>query len=73
MQRLAITTSGLYSLSVSKIRGINLPLPPLAEQHRIITKVDRLMALCDRLDEQIEAAKTKHTELLNSLMAKVGN
>ncbi|ECG6611687.1 TPA: restriction endonuclease subunit S, partial [Salmonella enterica subsp. enterica serovar Virchow] len=32
MQRLAVTTSGLYNLSVGKIRGIKIPLPPLNQQ-----------------------------------------
>ena len=71
MKRLAITTSGLYSLSVGKIREILIPLPPLAEQHRIVAKIERLMEFCDRLEESIEAAKTKQTELLNALMSQV--
>jgi len=50
MKQLAITTSGLYSLSVGKIRGIDVPLPPLAEQKRIVARVDQLMALIDDLE-----------------------
>ncbi|NJM74873.1 MAG: hypothetical protein HC852_02775 [Acaryochloridaceae cyanobacterium RU_4_10] len=34
-------------------------------------KNDRLMALCDRLEQQIDAATDKRTELLNALMAQV--
>jgi type I restriction enzyme, S subunit len=71
MKRLAVTTSGLYNLSVSKIRGINIPLPPLAEQRRIIVKVDQLMDLCNYLDQQIDAATSKRTGLLNALIAQV--
>jgi type I restriction enzyme, S subunit len=38
------------SVSVKQIEGLAIPLPPLAEQHRIVAKVDELMVLCDRLE-----------------------
>jgi len=53
------------------LRGCPIPIPPLAEQHRIVAKIDRLMTLCDELDKQIDAAESKQTNLLNSLMARV--
>jgi type I restriction enzyme S subunit len=37
-------------LSAKQVNGIEIPLPPLAEQHRIVAKVDELMGLCDRLE-----------------------
>jgi type I restriction enzyme S subunit len=59
------------NLNVGKIKETLIPLPPLAEQHRIVAKIDQLMTLCDELEKQIDAAESKQTNLLNSLMAKV--
>jgi type I restriction enzyme, S subunit len=59
------------NLSMGNISIFNIPLPPLAEQGRIVAEIDRLMALCDRLEESIEAAKGKRTDLLNALMSQV--
>ena len=41
---------GINNLGSTNLQSIVLPLPPLAEQHRIVAKVDRLMALCDELE-----------------------
>jgi len=68
MQRLAITSSGLYSLSVGKIRQIEVPLPPLAEQHRIVARVDELMALCDQLEAQLTTAEADSRRLLEAVL-----
>ena len=68
MKRLAITTSGLFNLSVSKIRGIVIPLPPLAEQHRIVAKVDELMALCDRLKADLAESRVRQARLSATLI-----
>ncbi|MCZ8203727.1 restriction endonuclease subunit S [Gemmatimonas sp.] len=49
-------------LTARMAQGQLLPLPPLAEQHRIVAKVDELMALCDRLEaarKEREAARDR--------------
>lgn len=68
MKRLAVTSSGLYNLSVGKIRSIPVPLPPLHEQIRIVQKVDELMALCDKLKERLNQANATRSQLAESVV-----
>ncbi|ACE85359.1 restriction endonuclease subunit S [Cellvibrio japonicus] len=56
------------NLNVGKIKETLVPLPPLSEQNRIVTKIDELMVFCDTLDQQINIATSKQSELLNALM-----
>jgi type I restriction enzyme S subunit len=53
------------TLNRDSISNILFPLPPLAEQHRIVAKVDELMALCDRL----EAARAEREATRDKLTA----
>jgi type I restriction enzyme S subunit len=55
-------------ISGSKIYPIVVGLPPLAEQHRIVAKVDALMALCDQLEASLTTTATTRSKLLNALL-----
>jgi type I restriction enzyme S subunit len=52
------------------LKEIRFPLPPLAQQHRIIAKVDELMALCDRLEASLTTAANTRCRLLEALLAE---
>jgi hypothetical protein len=41
---------------------------PLAEQQRIVAKVDELMAICDRLEEQLTTVRAESSRLLESVL-----
>ncbi|WP_088210553.1 restriction endonuclease subunit S [Shewanella sp. Shew256] len=45
-----------------------IPIPPTEEQHRIVAKVDELMALCDQLELQTDASIEAHQQLVTVLL-----
>ena len=45
-----------------------IPLPPLAEQQRIVAKVDELMALCDRLEAVLREREILRRRLLEAVL-----
>ena len=54
-----------------KIRKVNITLPTLAEQKRIVTKAQKLMKLCDELEEKIKQSKILEEKILNSVVYEV--
>jgi type I restriction enzyme S subunit len=56
-------------ISGRKLYPISIALPPKQEQHRIVAKVDELMALCDQLEAQTETSIDAHKTLVEVLLA----
>jgi type I restriction enzyme S subunit len=60
-------------LNMKLVGQLSLPIPPLAEQKRIVAKVNELMALCDRLEVQHQERETRHAELTRASLARFGD
>jgi type I restriction enzyme, S subunit len=59
---------GLKHVTKGTLNNAVLPIPPLAEQHRIVAKVDELMALCDQLEQEQESSIAAHDTLVATLL-----
>ena len=59
----------MTNLNHGILKKMPLPIPPLAEQHRIVAKVDELMAICDQLEAQITATEQDGRRFLESVLA----
>lgn len=45
-----------------------IPIPPLAEQHRIVAKFDELMTICDQLKEKLQQSQETQVQLTDALI-----
>jgi restriction system-associated AAA family ATPase len=65
-----VTVKGI---TVEKLHEMPVMLPPIAEQKRIVVKVDELMALCDRLEVQQQDRKNRYTAIVRAAVARFSN
>lgn len=56
------------NLNVGKISSTVIPLPPLTEQHRIVTKIDELMEICDQLKTNLQQSQETQVHLTDALI-----
>lgn len=61
-------TGIIGGIAASKFKSLVIPLPPFAEQKRILAKVDELMALCDQLEQEQENNLETHQALVSTLL-----
>jgi type I restriction enzyme S subunit len=62
-------TTNLASINSTQLKGCPFPLPPLAEQHRIVARVEQLRRLCAELRERLQQARTTQSRLADALVS----
>lgn len=60
--------SAINNLLLGDMRNMIIPLPPLSEQLRIVSKLDELMQYCDQLKESIKTSQRQNEMLLQQVL-----
>jgi type I restriction enzyme, S subunit len=67
-----ITGTAQPKMNQAKMNSIVVALPPLAEQERIVKRVEQLLGWCDALEAQLQSAEEERGRLVESVLARVG-
>ena len=62
-------TTNLASINSTQLKSCPFPVPPLAEQHRIVARVEQLRRLCTDLRERLHQSRDTQTQLADALVA----
>ncbi len=66
IEAMCATTAGNIGLSATNLKKIEICIPSLEEQTRIVKKVDQLMTLCDKLEQQLTQSYSDAEKLLEA-------
>jgi type I restriction enzyme S subunit len=70
IEAVAASSSGLHTLSLSKVGGLPLPLCNLEEQHEIVRRIESAFAKIDRLAKEAKRALELVGKLDEAILAK---
>ncbi|HHK0137239.1 TPA: restriction endonuclease subunit S [Pseudomonas aeruginosa] len=66
----AKSTTGLHTLSITKVSALALPVPEEDEQIEIVRRVEQLFAFANQLEAKVASAKSRIDHLTQSILAK---
>ncbi|MGQ6539743.1 restriction endonuclease subunit S, partial [Serratia sp. IR-2025] len=69
LEKIKSGTTNVWAIYQGKLELLCCLVPPLAEQYRIVAKVDELMHLCDQLEQQSLSSLDAHQQLIETLLA----
>lgn len=70
LARTAKATAGQFNLQVTACRKLALPIPPLAEQTRIVAEVERRLSVVEELEAVVSANLQRAVRLRQSILQK---
>ncbi|EBY0372616.1 4'-phosphopantetheinyl transferase [Salmonella enterica subsp. enterica serovar Toulon] len=70
IENIARSTSGVNNINSKELASLEIPLPPLSEQHEIVRRVEQLFAYADTIEKQVNSALTRVNNLTQSILAK---
>jgi type I restriction enzyme S subunit len=59
------------NISLTNVKHFLVPVPPLAEQDRIVARLDQLMSLCNELEARLTQQQTDADHLTEAMIASV--
>ncbi|EGF26810.1 restriction endonuclease subunit S [Rhodopirellula baltica] len=63
--------TGQPNVNATSLKSLIVPVPPLAEQRRIVSKVEGLMSLCDTLESQRRSRESVRERASRSVLASL--
>lgn len=73
LRKVASSTSGLHTLSTAKLKSVEIPLPPLAEQDRVVAVLEDHLSRLDAADRQLDAVAKRFDRFRIQLMLAVSS